>query len=135
MSGSTCPGSTDVPDPVWNVRPNGEWLHGVSLVANARGLRRVHARRVEALGRRLADEVAWNILLDLVVSEEEGRSLSVTALAVGAQAPLTTVLRYVEMLGSAGYVERVVDRKDRRRSLVRLTLRGREVTGALLTNR
>jgi len=135
MSGSTFPGSTDAPDPVWNVRPNGEWLPGVSLVANARGLRRVHARRVEALGRRLSDEVAWNILLDLVVSEEEERSLSITALAVGAQAPLTTVLRYVELLCGAGYIERVVDRKDRRRSLVRLTLRGREVTGGLLTNR
>lgn len=104
-----------------------------SAAANARGLRRIYARRIEALKGRLADEVAWNILLDLVVSEAEGRSPSMTALALGARAPLTTVLRYVALLRRAGYVVRIADVGDRRRSFVRLTPFGRKVADGLLS--
>lgn len=135
MNGSTCPSATDVASSTQAARAEPGWVSSASTAAHARGLRRAHSRRIEALGRRLSDEVAWNILLDLVVSEDEGRSLSITALAVGAQAPLTTVLRYVDLLCDGGYAERVVDRRDRRRSLVRLTPKGRGVTDAVLVDR
>lgn len=87
------------------------------------------------MGRRRSAEIAWNILLDLLMSEADGRPTSVTALAIGAEAPLSTILRYIDLLCDAGYVVRMVDRTDRRRSHVSLTSRGREVVGELLAER
>jgi DNA-binding MarR family transcriptional regulator len=66
-------------------------------------------------------DVAWDILLDLDKAAREGNQYAVTDVGVEAKAPLTTVLRYLSKLEADGYIERIPDTADRRRSFVRLT--------------
>jgi DNA-binding MarR family transcriptional regulator len=114
----------------------GEGLIGASLnaamVANAQILRVLYNRRIATLEGRLADEIAWKILLELVVAEVEGRAVNVTVLATQTQAPLTTTSRYLSLICASGLAMRMADRVDRRSHAVRLTTKGRNVMADLL---
>ncbi|MFG1419260.1 response regulator [Xanthobacter sp. V0B-10] len=68
---------------------------------------------------------AWEMMLDLLISEAYGRPISVTSLCFASGAPTTTALRRIEELLEAGFVERQPDINDKRRTLVRLTPHGR----------
>ena len=69
---------------------------------------------------------AWDMLLDLMLAERHGKELSASDLATGASVPLSSGLRMIASLEDAGLARRFIDQKDRRRSLVRLTDKGRE---------
>ena len=73
----------------------------------------------------LFSDPAWEMLLDLAVAAESGRSISVTSLCIASGAPTTTALRRIEDLQAAGLVERLPDSADRRRIIVRLTEKGK----------
>ncbi len=88
--------------------------------------------RDDLLGGALFSEPAWDILLDLFISEHEHRQLSVSAVCIGARAPSATALRYLTMLQDADLVERTRDERDGRRSHVRLTQLGRRRMASLL---
>lgn len=68
----------------------------------------------------------WAILLDLYQSEMLGKQLSVTSICLGSGVPSTTALRYLRILEERGYIARVSDELDKRRSFVTLTDRARE---------
>jgi DNA-binding MarR family transcriptional regulator len=68
---------------------------------------------------------AWDMLLDLALSEVTGRPISVTSLCIASGAPTTTALRRIDDLAEAGFIVRIPDAMDRRRILVRLTEAGR----------
>jgi DNA-binding IclR family transcriptional regulator len=72
----------------------------------------------------MSGEPAWNILLDLFISGAANRTLSVSAVCIGARSPAATALRYLSLLQEAGLVERSPDTSDARRSHVRLTSKG-----------
>lgn len=84
------------------------------------------------LGPNISCDPAWNILLDLLISEIGGKRLSVTAVCVGARSSSTTGIRYIAMLQATGLVERVPDERDRRRTYVQLTEEGRRTVCELL---
>jgi DNA-binding MarR family transcriptional regulator len=97
-------------------------------------------RATEAILRRSRDrhfpsgyfaDVAWDILLDLDKAARDGRQYAVTDIGVEAKAPLTTVLRYLGKLEQDGYLERISDTKDKRRSFVRLTDFGQSIMNAI----
>jgi CheY-like chemotaxis protein len=69
---------------------------------------------------------AWDMLLDLALSEATGRPISVTSLCIASGAPTTTALRRIDDLAEAGFIKRVPDPADRRRILVSLTQAGRD---------
>jgi DNA-binding MarR family transcriptional regulator len=98
---------------------------GATLVDIARRLYRLRKRRDAELGDLLFSEPAWDILLDLFISDYDERQLSVSAVCIGARAPSATALRYLSLLQEAGLVERVRDASDGRRSHVKLTTLGR----------
>ena len=102
------------------------------LVQLAKRLYEMRRMRDEVLGDALFSEPSWDILLDLFISEDEGRQLSVSAVCIGARSPSATALRYLTMLQDAGLVERTRDERDARRSHVRLTASGRRRMATLL---
>lgn len=67
----------------------------------------------------------WDMMLDLMQATSSGRTLSASDLATGAGVPLSSGLRMIASLEAHGLVVRSVDARDRRRSIVHLTDRGR----------
>jgi len=65
-------------------------------------------------------EPARKMLLSLYAAELEGKVLTPTRLAAASAVPLTTALRWLEIMGERGLVQRSADGRDRR--LVRLAL-------------
>jgi len=87
--------------------------------------------------RRLRDEFfgasdlfsdpAWDILLDLFISDLEGRDLSITDACIGAAVPMTTALRWIVILEQRGLACRENDQRDARRVFLRLSAHGRDI--------
>lgn len=76
--------------------------------------------------RTLGDDIpfsdpAWDIMLDLYTARLSGDRLSVTDVAIGSGIPLTTALRWVDLLRRKGAIERTRDPTDRRRTFLALS--------------
>lgn len=93
------------------------------------GLRR---KRSDFLPRNIFAEPAWDILLDLFISERTGRVVSVTSACLASGVPMTTALRAISVLEAKRLVERHRDRTDRRRYHLILSERGYQSMCALL---
>jgi len=63
---------------------------------------------------------AWDLLLDLFVSELEGEQVAVSSACIATGVPTTTALRCINRLVVAGLLIRTVDPEDARRSIVTL---------------
>ncbi|GAA0328886.1 hypothetical protein GCM10009087_43880 [Sphingomonas oligophenolica] len=101
----------------------------------ARAVYRARRQRDAAFGKDmdLFGEPAWDILLDLLVADADGRRISITSASGAANVPPTTALRMIAILEERGLIERSDDPCDRRRSWVTLTDRGRAATCAALS--
>jgi DNA-binding MarR family transcriptional regulator len=86
----------------------------------ARALYRERRERDRFLPGDYFSDPAWDILLELYASREEGRRISVTNLCEAAAVPTTTALRWIKMLTDDGLLVRVADRTDGRRVYVDL---------------
>jgi DNA-binding MarR family transcriptional regulator len=104
----------------------------LALVDITRRLYELRKVRDQVLGDALFSEPAWDILLDLFISDHDRRQLSVSAVCIGARAPSATALRYLTMLQDSNLVERTRDERDGRRSHVQLTPLGRRRMASLL---
>ena len=102
----------------------GRLVATMPVLERARVAYAIGARRRSALGPGLFADPAWNILLDLFLSDEGGRDLSVTAVCIGSRSSAATALRYIALLAQRGLVVRIADEHDGRRTYVRLTARG-----------
>lgn len=72
------------------------------------------------------NDPAWDILLDLMKADFDDAGLPATHIGLDVAIPLSTVLRYVKRMERDGYVTRATDIEDNRRSIIRLTDKGRE---------
>lgn len=102
-------------------------------LSRARREYRLCAKRAALLGGMCFDP-AWNMMLDLMISEADGRRLSVSALCMGSRAPAATAIRYIGQMVDAGLVVRAPDLHDARRSFVDLTDDGRALLLDLLSD-
>lgn len=66
-------------------------------------------------------EIPWNVLLDLTCSEEIGRTVVASDLAIAYDVPKSTMNRYVDYLHSIGLVHKTRDKTNRVRVLLTLT--------------
>ncbi|MEP7247440.1 MAG: winged helix DNA-binding protein, partial [Gammaproteobacteria bacterium] len=81
------------------------------------------------------DDVAWDLLLEILRAEQSQHRLSVSALTISIPGvSSTTSLRRISELTARGYVERVPDARDGRRDFVRLTHKARELLADYLAN-
>ncbi|QXF13568.1 MarR family winged helix-turn-helix transcriptional regulator [Sphingopyxis terrae] len=109
----------------------------LSFSIQARRMRRHHFGSAQMSGP------TWDMMLDLMLANANGRILSASDLATGAGVPLSSGLRMIASLEAMGLVKRSIDERDRRRTIVRLTDAGTErmasyfekVGLALLSNR
>ena len=82
-----------------------------------------HLRRLRRLFPPLGelDEVAWDLMRELLRAERNGQRLSVSALTVSVeQVSATTALRRTQELVKAGHIVRIPDPSDARRDFVTL---------------
>lgn len=75
---------------------------------------------------------AWDILLDLYISKETGRDVSVTDATLAAGCPASTGLRWIQVLQDQGLVTRLRDSSDNRRMFLMLTEQGQSSVRAAL---
>lgn len=67
---------------------------------------------------------AWDILLDLYINHAQGRVECVSGVCVASNAPATTVSRWIVLLEREGLIDRWPDPRDKRRTLLGLSLEG-----------
>ncbi len=95
-------------------------LDQLSYSIQIRRIRRSHFGGAEMSGP------VWDMMLDLMLAGTHGRVLSASDLATGAGVPLSSGLRMISALERLGLVNRSIDERDRRRTIVRLTDAGTE---------
>jgi hypothetical protein len=91
--------------------------------AKAKELYECRRRRDKVFGPEMFGEPAWDIILDLFISECDGRRISVTSACIASCVPKATALRVIKQLEKTGIVVRQRDPDDARRSYVRLSQR------------
>jgi hypothetical protein len=69
-------------------------------------------------------EPGWDILLDLCAAEIDGKRISITSSCLASGVASTTALRWIQVLQKDGYLERVPDEGDKRRSWLRISESG-----------
>jgi hypothetical protein len=102
------------------------------LIAYAKFLLKTAGRRAKVASELRLISTQWNILLDLFISAFERRTVPTGDACLASAAPNSTALRHVIFLMEAGYVTRVADPDDARRTLVGLTPKGVELVGGSL---
>ncbi len=60
----------------------------------------------------LLSNPGWDILLDLFIQRSEGRSISIISVCVAANAPTSTILRYIEAMMDSGTIVKRVSPED-----------------------
>jgi DNA-binding MarR family transcriptional regulator len=102
------------------------------LIAYARFQLKAAGRRARAGSDLRLASAQWNILLDLYISAFERRAVPTGDACLASNAPHSTGLRHVIFLMESGYVTRVSDPEDARRTLVGLTPAGLDFIGGCL---
>jgi DNA-binding response OmpR family regulator len=103
----------------------------VSVLDTIEQLRRVRNR----YNSHKLDEVAWELLLELLRAEQSNQKLSVSALTISIPGvSATTSLRRIGELATGGYVDRTPDARDGRRDFVTLTVKARGLLTDYLAN-
>jgi FixJ family two-component response regulator/DNA-binding MarR family transcriptional regulator len=103
----------------------------VSVLDTIEQLRRVRNRYND----HKLDEVAWELLLELLRAEQSNQRLSVSALTISIPGvSATTSLRRIGELATGGYVDRTPDARDGRRDFVTLTTKSRSLLTDYLAN-
>lgn len=98
-----------------------------AMVQRAREALAIRRRRERVFAPGLFGEPAWDMLLDLVVAEGEGKTLSISSLCMAAAVPQTTALRWLNYLVEAGLLLRTPNLNDSRSTFVRLTPKARRL--------
>jgi hypothetical protein len=69
----------------------------------------------------IVGEPCWDMLLDLCISEIEGKKVSVTSVCIASGARPTTALRWVSLLERDKMIEKQEDPSDKRRTFVKIS--------------
>lgn len=84
-------------------------------------LMRLRSLRDKFFAPGLFADPCWDILLDVMVHQLAGRTVSTSSVCLAAGVPMTTAMRRLQDLEETGLVRRVPDPEDGRRVLVEIT--------------
>ncbi len=101
--------------------PEADPGRGVSNLGMAEGILASRRLRDDLFGAEMFADPAWDMLLHLFVSGEQGNLVPVSSLCAASAVPQSTALRWIDTLANAGLLDRQLDSKDGRRILVGLT--------------
>lgn len=82
---------------------------------------RLRSLRDKFFAPGLFADPCWDILLDVMVHQLAGRTVSTSSVCLAAGVPMTTAMRRLQDLEETGLVRRVPDPEDGRRVLVEIT--------------
>lgn len=105
---------------------------GPSLLRLALQAQKMRATVAKLFPRDVFRDFAWDILLELFVSEQRGRAICVKDLILVSGETSTSALRRIDRLEDAGLLQRRHDSPDQRRVSVALTAKGDDAMTALL---
>jgi DNA-binding MarR family transcriptional regulator len=77
--------------------------------------------RGEHFPHELFADPAWDILLDLALAELQQRRVTISSLCTAAQVPATTALRWIKHMTQDGWLVRLDDPLDARRTFISLS--------------
>lgn len=115
-------------------RKEGDAESDAALLSFARRLLEMDKSRRKIMGSRHASFAQWYVILHLFIAHREQRSMSITDLIHGAGTPRSTILKAVADMTAAGFVNRIPDRRDRRRIYLMLDLELEKNVSHLLEN-
>lgn len=95
--------------------------------------KRFRSRLKRQFGDLLTRDPAWDMLLDLLISDANGRRESISSLMYGAGVPATTGLRHLYRLEQCGFITRHDDECDQRRVFIELNKNRKSEIFQLLT--
>jgi len=104
-----------------------EEVSGLPLRIAARQLAAARKNRARSLAPNLLGEPAWDILLELFGQDEPQ---SIKSVCLGAGVPLTSTLRWLNLLEQRALVRQFADPNDARRTLVTLSAEGAAAVAA-----
>jgi CheY-like chemotaxis protein/DNA-binding MarR family transcriptional regulator len=87
-------------------------------------MRAIRKAREQYFPAELFSDPCWEMLLDLYDAQLTEAEVTVTSLGAASGVPLTTAMRRMETLKDYGFIERLTDPGDKRRTVVRLTEAG-----------
>ena len=96
-----------------------------NILSNCLYTKRARDARKRTIGvPSLFGEPGWDMLIEIFIAQIDKRLISLTSACMGADIPIATGLRWLRVLESEGFVERVDDVKDKRRTNVSLSQMG-----------
>lgn len=102
------------------------------LAELAEALYKMRVTRKKHFPSDLFGEPGWDILLDLFIAKSHGKMVAVTSACIASQVPATTALRWLAVLEDDGWLVREQDKRDRRRTFLRLTEAGERAMACCL---
>ncbi|WP_152998782.1 winged helix DNA-binding protein [Sphingopyxis sp. H115] len=102
------------------------------LVEGARHLLQARNRMAGVLPKGLLRDSAWDMILELFISYEEGGVLYVKQLILSSGESAAAAIRRIDRLEEARLIERFADPLDGRRVIVRISERGRAAMLSML---
>ena len=132
MANFSIPGRYDYP-PLSSPAPASKKAGSLTLVRSNRtgseqALRtiiRTRAERGKFLPGHLFADPAWDMLVELYLSDILSQRISVSSLCCASNVPATTALRWIKTLQDEGLIQRTGDPCDHRRYFMSLSENGR----------
>jgi DNA-binding MarR family transcriptional regulator len=103
-----------------------------SILELARRAQQTRAMVSRLFPRDIFWDSAWDMVLELVIANEENRSVCVKQLICASGETSTSALRRIDRLEQDGIVVRRHDADDHRRVSIALSLKGEEAMAAML---
>lgn len=109
-----------------------EKRHRTALEAAKMACEQRRLRPKHLMDRDIFGEPAWDMLLDLYIHQAQNEKVAVKSACIGSSAPVTTELRWLNVLEMKGLVSSLDDPDDGRRRLIQLTPEGYEAMTSYL---